>query len=94
MLFRSNVEAAPKIIKTIENPIVKKTIGIKFIFFLSISSFKELPEIYDIYPGIRGKTHGDKKLINPAPKAIINSNIKYYINLLFFIRMNFMFLCS
>ena len=28
-----NVEAAPKIIKTIENPTVNKIIGIKFIFF-------------------------------------------------------------
>ena len=23
-----------------------------------------------MYPGIKGKTQGDKKLINPAPKAI------------------------
>jgi hypothetical protein len=28
-----------------------------------------------MYPGIRGKTHGDKKLINPAPAAINNSII-------------------
>ena len=26
--------------------------------------------MYEIYPGIKGKTHGDKKLINPAEKAI------------------------
>ena len=69
------VEAAPKIINIRENPIVNKMIGTKFIFFFSINSFKELPEIYEIYPGINGKTHGDKKLINPALKAINNSII-------------------
>ena len=65
-------------IKTIENPTVNKIIGNKLIFFLLINSLKELPEIYEIYPGIRGNTHGDKKLINPAPKAIIISNIQYF----------------
>jgi len=25
-----------------------------------------------MYPGINGRTHGDKKLINPAKKAIDN----------------------
>ena len=39
------VEPAPKIIKTIEKPIVKRMIGIKFIFFFSINSFSEVPEI-------------------------------------------------
>ena len=39
------VEAAPKIIKTIENPTVKKIIGIKFTFYFSTRSFIELPEI-------------------------------------------------
>ena len=29
----------------------------------------------ETYPGIKGKTHGDKKLINPAPKAISSSVI-------------------
>ena len=29
----------------------------------------------ETYPGIKGKTHGDKKLISPAPKAIKYSNI-------------------
>ena len=69
------VEAAPKIINTIEKPKVNKIIGIKFTLFFSIKSFKELPDIYEIYPGINGNTHGDKKLIKPAPKATINSNI-------------------
>ena len=48
---------------------VNKIIGIKFIFFFSTNSFNELPVIYEIYPGIKGKTHGDKKLIIPAPNA-------------------------
>ena len=43
-------------------------IGVRLIFFTN-SSLKVLPEIKAIYPGIKGKTHGDKKLINPAPKA-------------------------
>ena len=49
------------------------------LFFFSINSFSELPETYEIYPGINGNTHGDKKLISPAPKAINNSNIIYFI---------------
>ena len=73
------VEAAPKIIKTIEKPTVNKIIGIKFIFFFSINSLSELPETYEIYPGIKGNTQGDKKLISPALKAINNSNIFYFI---------------
>ena len=74
-----NVAVAPKLIKTIENPSVKRTIGNKFILFFSRSSFRVEPDIYEIYPGISGKTQGDKKLINPAPKAINNSNIVYFI---------------
>ena len=35
----------PKIINTSEKPSVNKIIGIKFTFFFSINSFKELPEI-------------------------------------------------
>jgi hypothetical protein len=57
---------------------VNKIIGIKFIFFFSINSFNELPDIYEIYPGINGKTHGDKKLIKPAPNATKISNINFY----------------
>ena len=54
---------------------VNKIIGVKSISFFSKSSFKELPEIYEIYPGINGKTQGDRKLISPALNAINNSNI-------------------
>ena len=70
-----NVEAAPNIIKTIENPTVNKMIGKRLTLFFSINSFNELPDMYDIYPGINGNTQGDKKLSKPAPKAINNSNI-------------------
>tara|TARA_B100000945_G_scaffold294570_1_gene271363 strand:- start:33 stop:314 length:282 start_codon:yes stop_codon:yes gene_type:complete len=65
-----NVADAPNTIKTIENPNANKIMGDKFIFFFSNSSLRELPEIYEIYPGINGNTHGDRKLIKPAPKAI------------------------
>ena len=68
-------------INIIEKPTVNKTIGVKFVFFFSINSLKEFPEIYDIYPGIKGSTQGDKKLINPAPKATISSIILFKINL-------------
>ena len=70
-----NVAVAPKLIKTMEKPKVNRTIGNKLIVFFSNNSFKELPEIYDIYPGINGSTHGDKKLTNPAPNATNNSII-------------------
>ena len=69
------VDAAPNIINTIVKPNENKIIGIKLTSFFSIKSFKELPEMYEIYPGINGRTQGDKKLIKPAPKATINSNI-------------------
>ena len=39
------VEAAPKVIKTKEKPTVNRIIGNKLMFFLSTSSFIELPEI-------------------------------------------------
>ena len=39
------VEAAPKIINTIEKPTVNKIIGVKFTIFFSINSLNEFPEI-------------------------------------------------
>ena len=66
---------APNTINTNENPKENNNNGIKLTFLLEVNSFNDCPEIYEIYPGIKGKTHGDKKLINPAPKAINNSNI-------------------
>ena len=64
--------------KTNENPKENNNKGIKFIFLLSSNSSNDCPEIKEIYPGINGNTHGDKKLISPAPKAIKNSIIKYF----------------
>ena len=62
--------AIPKDIKTAEKP-SEKTIVLNrtTLLFFSISS-NFLPVIYEIYPGIIGKTHGDKKLIKPAPIAM------------------------
>ena len=63
----------PNAIKTKEKPKVKKIVltTIKFLF-LSLILSKDVPEIYEMYPGIKGRTHGDKKLNNPAKKAIDN----------------------
>jgi len=71
--FPINEAVEPKAIKTKENPKAKKIVlaTIKFLFFSLILS-KDVPEIYEMYPGINGRTHGDKKLINPAKKAIDN----------------------
>ena len=74
-LFKKNFpikEAVePKAIKTKEKPNVKKIVltTIKFLF-LSPILIKDVPVIYEIYPGINGSTQGDKKLTNPARKAI------------------------
>ena len=49
--------------------IVFKTI--KFLFFsLILSNF--VPERLEMYPGIKGRTQEDKKLINQDKKAIEN----------------------
>ena len=71
--FPINEAVEPSAIKTKEKPKVKKIVLkiIKFSFFFFNLS-KEVPEIYEMYPGINGRTHGDKKLINPAKKAIDN----------------------
>ena len=76
-LFKKNFPrkdaAEPKAINTREKPKVKKIVLITTkLFFFSMSFSNEVPEIYEIYPGIRGSTQGDKKLINPAKKATDN----------------------
>jgi hypothetical protein len=38
--------------------------------FFSLISANETPDIKEIYPGTKGKTHGDKKEIKPAANAI------------------------
>jgi len=54
----------------------------KILIFSNFNIFcNDCPEIKETYPGIRGNTHGDKKLISPAPKAINNSNIILYFSL-------------
>ena len=63
-------------IKTNEKPKENNINGDKLIFLLSSNWFKDLPDTKEIYPGTNGKTHGDKKLIIPAPKAMNNSIIK------------------
>ena len=71
-----NKEAeAPKIIKTVEKPKQNKINGKIFIFFEFITCWSGWPDTYEMYPGIRGKTQGDKKLRSPAPKEISGSII-------------------
>ena len=63
----------PRLINTREKPKLKKTVFINTkLFFFLISFSKVVPEIYEMYPGISGSTHGDKKLIRPAKKATDN----------------------
>ena len=72
------VEDAPKRIKIIEKPKTKSKDFCNtkyFDFFCSFS--KSVPQINDKYPGIKGRTHGDKKLIIPAKKLKNNKDINY-----------------
>ena len=71
---------APNNTNTVENPKQNRTRGKKFVCFDSNISWSDCPEMYETYPGIKGNTQGDKKLINPAPKAIKNSNITQYFS--------------
>ena len=65
-IFPTKVADAPNTINTTEKPNENKIVGIKLTFFDSSNFSSVVPDIYEIYPGIRGKTHGDKKLIKPA----------------------------
>ena len=62
---------APRDIKTNEKPKEKDKdfFKIKFLDFKS-SSLSVVPQINETYPGIKGSTQGDTKLIKPAKKAI------------------------
>jgi hypothetical protein len=74
------VAVAPSKINTMENPVIKKIELYRIIrfsllkkgvlTFFSLISANETPDIKEIYPGTRGKTHGDKKEIKPAANAI------------------------
>ncbi len=70
-----NDAEAPKITNTVEKPKQNSINENKLIFLESKMFCKDWPEIYEMYPGIKGNTHGDKKLISPAPKATKNSII-------------------
>ena len=61
---------APNKINTVEKPMQNKNKGKIFIFLLNKTSLNDLPDTKEIYPGINGKTQGDKKLIKPAPIAM------------------------
>ena len=62
--------AIPRDIKTTENPREKTIVLSKTTLLLFWISSNFFPVIYEIYPGIIGKTHGDKKLMRPAPIAM------------------------
>ena len=73
--FPINEAVAPKEIKTSENPSENKIVLSMIFFFFSTISPRLSPDIQEMYPGIKGKTQGDKKLISPAPKAIVKFKI-------------------
>ena len=70
------VAVAPREIKTKEKPKEKNKdfCSINFLDFRS-SSLRVVPHINETYPGIKGSTHGDIKLIMPAKKAIESDTI-------------------
>jgi hypothetical protein len=67
---------APRQIKTSENPRenINDLLRIKFLD-LEFNSLRVVPHIKETYPGIRGNTQGEKKLIIPAKKAIESDTI-------------------
>jgi hypothetical protein len=89
---------APREIKTKEKPKEKNKdfCNINFLDFKS-SSLSVVPHINETYPGIKGSTHGDIKLIMPAKKAIESDTIiKFFtrdlvIYLIFFLGLVYEF---
>ena len=71
---------APREIKTSEKPKEKNKdfFKIKFLDFKS-SSLSVVPHINETYPGIKGSTHGDIKLIMPAKNAKESETIIYLL---------------
>jgi len=65
----------PKDINIKENPNEKIIVLYKTISLSRSISSKSFPVMYEMYPGIIGKTQGVKKLINPAPNAKNNLKI-------------------
>ena len=81
--FPNSVAVVPRAMNMKENPNVNKRVLIKILCLFATMSLRDCPAIYEIYPGINGRTQGDKKLINPAKKAIgkvavINTLRVYY----------------
>ena len=74
-VFPKKDAEAPKITNTLEKPKQNKIKEKTFIFLDSKIFCKDWPEMYEIYPGIKGNTQGDKKLTSPAANATKNSNI-------------------
>ena len=71
--FPSKETVDPRAINMKEKPSAKKIVLMSIkLFFFSMSFSRDVPEIYEMYPGIKGSTHGDKKLIRPAKKATDN----------------------
>jgi len=81
------VAVAPNEINTIEKPKVKSRVSLRRKFlFLSSKPSSVVPLINEIYPGIKGKTQGDKKLIIPAKndkKYKLIKFLKFYLAHLF-----------
>ena len=70
------VAVAPRDIKTNDSPNENDKVffRIKLLDF-RFNSLSVDPHINEIYPGIKGSTHGDRKLIKPAKKAIESDKI-------------------
>jgi len=77
----NHVAEAPKRINIDENPAIKNMelrITESFCLFSnplpgepSFISCRETPDIKEMYPGINGRTQGDKNDINPAANAMV-----------------------
>ena len=77
----NHVADAPKRMKISENPTIKNTELRTTLSFCLVSSplpgeppfisCRETPDIKEMYPGISGRTQGDKNEINPATNAMV-----------------------
>ena len=72
-IAKVEVKRIPRAIKTIENPITKKTVlknAPRRISRLSIISPNVVPPINERYAGINGSTHGERNERTPAANEI------------------------
>jgi hypothetical protein len=74
------VAAAPMMMKTTEKPSTKNTDRqparyADSLLVLVDNSWTDTPEIYDMYAGTSGNTHGDMKDRNPPTKAMANDMV-------------------